>query len=244
MHTFVVNFKFMICLWHAILICIENAGNDAVKTSPVYKSCFRYILLKRIFISGQILIFLCLNSSSKSRTQFASSFAFFPPCCRIVTFASTHIPHSKCTVYDNDLIFASQLHHRRWSASNQRTYLKFLEMTFLATDFYLVKEKSIYNIFEIWVFSSLLMYTSIYILKMVTTPWALLFCYSWINKILSVNVLLCSSIDVISWLLWPWAFPECQVSAGDFNPQTLIRNSLHVLRHTVLDGNHRHTKSL
>lgn len=184
-------------------------------------------------ISYTICVIFCINP-----------FVIFPPCCRIVTFASTHIPHSKCTVYDNDLIFASWLHHRRWSASNQRTYLKFLEMTFLATDFYLVKEKSIYNIFEIWVFSSLLMYTSIYILKMVTTPWALLFCYSWINKILSVNVLLCSSIDVISWLLWPWAFPECQVSAGDFNPQTLIRNSLHVLRHAVLDGNHRHTKSL
>lgn len=138
-------------------------------------------------ISYTICVIFCINP-----------FVIFPPCCRIVTFASTHIPHSKCTVYDNDLIFASWLHHRRWSASNQRTYLKFLEMTFLAMDFYLVKEKSIYNIFEIWVFSSLLMYTSIYILKMVTTPWALLFCYSWINKILSVNVPLCSSIDVVT----------------------------------------------
>lgn len=127
--------------------------------------------------------------------------------------------------------------HRRLNGqhSNRRTYLKFLEMTFLAMDFYLVKEKSIYNIFEIWVFSSLLIYTSIYILKMVTTHWALLTSCSWINKILS---------DVISRLLWPWTFPECQVAVGDFDPQTLIRNSLHVLRHTVLDGNHRHTKSL
>lgn len=32
-------------------------------------------------------------------------------------------------------------------------------------------------------------------------PLSPLFCYSWINKILSVNVPLCSSIDVISWLL-------------------------------------------
>lgn len=127
--------------------------------------------------------------------------------------------------------------HRRLNGqhSNRRTYLKFLEMTFLAMDFYLVKEVSIYNIFEIWVFSSLLIYTSIYILKMVRTPWALLTSCSWINKILS---------DVISRLLWPWTFPECQVSVGDFDPQTLIRNSLHVLRHAVLDGNHKHTKSL
>lgn len=56
-----------------------------------------------------------------------------------------------------------------------------------------------------------------------------------LNKILS---------DVISRLLWPWIFPECKVSVGDFDPQTLIRNSLHVLRHAVLDGNHKHTKSL
>lgn len=115
-------------------------------------------------ISYTICVIFCINP-----------FVIFPPCCRIVTFASTHIPHSKCTVYDNDLIFASWLHHRRWSASNQRTYLKFLEMTFLVMDCFLVKENSIYNIFEIWVFSSLLMYTSIYILKMVTTPWALYF---------------------------------------------------------------------
>lgn len=144
----------MICLWHAILICIENAGNDAVKTSPVYKSCFRYILLKRIFTSGQILIFLCLNSSSKSRTQFASSFALtpffnFPPCCRIVT-------HPAFKMYSMTMIW--YLHHSYiigdGQHSNRRTYLKFLEMTFLAMDFYLVKEKSIYNIFEIWVFSS------------------------------------------------------------------------------------------
>lgn len=90
-------------------------------------------------ISYTICVIFCINP-----------FVIFPPCCRIVTFASTHIPHSKCTVYD--------LHHRRWSASNQRTYLKFLEMTFLAMDFYLVKEKSVYNIFEIW---SIFLYTYI-----------------------------------------------------------------------------------
>lgn len=163
MHTFVVNFKFMICLWHAILICIENAGNDAVKTSPVYKSCFRYILLKRIFISGQILIFLCLNSSSKSRTQVALSFALIPLSSMLSYCNFCIYTHPAFKMYSMTMIW--YLHHsyimfvhRRLNGqhSNRRTYLKLLEMTFLAMDFYLVKEESIYNIFEIWVFSSIL----------------------------------------------------------------------------------------
>lgn len=176
-------------------------------------------------ISHTICVIFCINP-----------FDIFPPCCRIVTFVSTHIPHSKCTVwqwFDICIIVTSYIGDGQHS--NRRTYLKFLEMTFLAMDFYLVKEKSIYNIFEIWVFSSILIKTLKYILKMLTTPWALLTSCSWINKILS---------DVISRLLWPWTFPECQISVGDFDPQTLIRNSLHVLRHAVLDSNHRHTKSL
>lgn len=148
----------MICLWHAILICIENAGNDAVKTSPVYKSCFRYILLKRIFISGQLLIFLCLNSSLKSRTQVASSFALTPLSSMLSYCNFCIYTHPTFKMYSMTMIW--YFHHSYiigdGQHSNRRTYLKILEMTFLAMDFYLVKEKSIYNIFEIWVFSSIL----------------------------------------------------------------------------------------
>lgn len=93
-------------------------------------------------ISYTICVIFCINP-----------FFNFPPCCRIVT-------HPAFKMYSMTMIW--YLHHSYiigdGQHSNRRTYLKFLEMTFLAMDFYLVKEKSVYNIFEIW---SIFLYTYI-----------------------------------------------------------------------------------